>query len=513
VVPVSDPAGISGGTTTPHDNVTKRITYDWVNGHEYRYNARGWDGIDLGSPTDGCQFWYDDKQPTADKPTSADFRSDGTGTGTVGVQGTFTLSATDPVPSNGGKNSKIDYFTYSFVSESQVAGGSGGTKIQVNPTGSTAAATIHYTPTQWGTQYLYVVAVDNAGNPSAVATDQFYVADTGNYTVHPGDVDGDGHPDLLAIQGGSGGTDGNLNLYPAGPPKGATRLPTPVAASDIANSPDRSGWNGTVIAHRSSEKQSDTGTAVDDLWALKNGFLRHYTNNLYEPGFVAGSTLYYTFANSNSVVAPACGNDPGQTSCPTYYTPTWIDVPARQGSFVAGDFNHDGLPDLMVIRKTGSNGMLWFYPGTTTGGVLAVPYLVGDSNWNTLDLIAPGDSTGDGIPDLWARDNQDPSTGTQELRMFRTIVAPDGTVSLASPVVNTNQYWGPNSRTLVTSPGDTDGDGLPELFTTTPAPGCELWENEELATSATTLQMSAHTVIDDGGGTSPINWDSVSALS
>ncbi|WP_353951056.1 SpoIID/LytB domain-containing protein [Knoellia sp. S7-12] len=124
---------------------------------------------------------------------------------------------------------------------------------------------------------------------------------------------------------------------------------------------------------------------------------------------------------------------------------TWF-IPV--GSSVGTDFAGNGFSDL-IARDTSGN--LWNYPSNGRGGWLPRTSIA--TGWPAVpEILAPGDFSGDGIPDLLSR-----STATGALTLHRG----SGTGTIAwSAVVGSG--W--QSFTAVVAPGDLDGDGAVDLL-------------------------------------------------
>ncbi len=113
------------------------------------------------------------------------------------------------------------------------------------------------------------------------------------------------------------------------------------------------------------------------------------------------------------------------------------------------DYDQDHYEDLFVIRK--SDGALRLYTGTGSGTYAnAVTVATG---WGKFDIVMAGDLTGDGVPDLIARDNK---TGT-----LYTYPG-DGEGGLDARIT-VGGGWGRMGQISV---GHYDGDGVPDLFAT-----------------------------------------------
>ena len=146
----------------------------------------------------------------------------------------------------------------------------------------------------------------------------------------------------------------------------------------------------------------------------------------------------------------------------------------------AGDVTADGVPDLWARNR--SDGSLWLYPGAP-GATWQAPRMVGNG-WHVFDqLISPGDVTGDGHPDLWARNRSD---GT--LRLYPG--APYSTWHTPRVV---GVGWGVHD--LLTASADVTGDRIPDLF----ARNRHTWERWMYPTGAASRgPVSPHRVVGSG---------------
>jgi hypothetical protein len=123
------------------------------------------------------------------------------------------------------------------------------------------------------------------------------------------------------------------------------------------------------------------------------------------------------------------------------------------GSFtalLATDFSGDGRTDLLARR---SDGGLLMYRGNGRGGFVTGTGEVVGSGWGGFTaLLAPGDFSGDGKPDLLARR----SDGA--LLLYRG----DGDSGFASGGVKIGPGWG--GFTALLAPDDWSGDRKPDVI-------------------------------------------------
>lgn len=141
-------------------------------------------------------------------------------------------------------------------------------------------------------------------------------------------------------------------------------------------------------------------------------------------------------------------------------------VPIASGwkSFTAvvapGDFNRDDKPD--VIART-ADGKLRLYRGNGVGGFIAPPVQIA-VGWKAFTaIVAPGDFNGDGRADLIVR------TAEGRLQLYRG----NGSNGFIAPPVQIATGW--KAFTAVVAPGDFSGDGQPDLIARTSAGALKLY--------------------------------------
>ncbi|WP_037571482.1 FG-GAP repeat domain-containing protein [Phaeacidiphilus oryzae] len=451
----------SGGTATKSIPIS-----DLTDGHEYGWFLRADDGIAHSDTGTVCHFLYDAHAPSAFQ-LNGNAIDDGTCIKGANLDPAhpsvaLSLNASDkPSDAETGYNwSGVTHFSYA-TNDASTLDDDGGTHITATSTGGGAyTASLSLSGfSNWGTNTVWIDAVDAAGNRSATECYTFYLPWNSTTNVPPGDLTGDGHPDILAQS-----IDGALRSYPTTLTTGDA---TPVLASSAIDGPNSangtSTWANAQYVHRSGPDHSTTNNRVDDLWALNtSGQLALFENT--DPTGAAEPATYEYFAPTKmikSVARPTCTATDG--SCDGYATGTTDSTGDHPWSSVehllaVGDMTGDGWPDL-VTQENG--GQLWLFPGNASDSFNTPQRLMPSLNWDRYTLIAPGNTTSDGgVAAIWARTN---STGN--VYAFPAHLS-GGSVTLGSGTqIGTN--YTPDAYPLVFSVGDLDGDGHPDLAAVT----------------------------------------------
>ncbi|MFG2232769.1 ricin-type beta-trefoil lectin domain protein [Streptomyces sp. NPDC048723] len=413
-----------------------------VDGRTYTWRVQGGDG-EMSSPwATGCTFSLDTQAPSAPVVTSAEYPPSGTLPGStkhVGQGGTFGVRASDRI-------SGVLSYEWAFNSAIPVGGAN---RVDAGVDGGAA---IPLTPTTWGTNLLRVQAVARAGNRSPRQTYAFYVPDNPNARTTLGDITGDERVDFVAPA-----QNGDLIVYPTAVDPAAGG----VIASDVANSPGGKGWgNGTLTTHRGGN-----GIRIDDLWVHRDGQLKLYRNSLTQGGLAANGGLYYNAAKALTVQRPYtedCTVAETGGPCGTAYVEDWTRV--KQIVAVGDALPEPGLAprnDLITVENDGAKSSLVLLQGAGATGTLRDPVVLvlSTSGWENLTLIAPGDATGDGLPDLWARDN-----ATGDLYPYANVAGSPAALGDHSKRTRIGGGIGAATHPVLSSSGDTSADGTPDLW-------------------------------------------------
>ncbi len=496
---VTDSAGNALDKSTPAStylasgtDAVEPIGFKLLDGHEYGWDVYAEDNStqNLKSPiSEHCWFKADfTAPPTPTIVTNPSFPPVGSTAADPVVYASpsastnFTVSgadaaAADTTCTDTCLSSGIDHFLWSLDSAPTASSGTVADLATAAKGTATASVKINVPIHNWGVHTLYVAGVDAAGNISTAPASYTYTVPWDPDTkIAPGDITGDGVPDLLATT-----KTGDLDLIPGdtdpaqsaegaqdGPVSGTPPAITgPVTVSTAADSPDGTGWNNYLIAHRGNLHGAD----VDDLFAYdKSSHQMYVVKNDLDPAsdtafpLVPYSTLGgFVGKRSDVVTKDLCQPStvvPDDSRCRTtdYNSTTWnVSQLITPGNVYN---NSSGYPAVITVE----NKELWLYQ-SDGGDHLKDPVLLGDGDWSGQTLIAPGNVGSN--PVLWSRDNAtgalysypltiDPDTGLPPLLHADTHTA----LGLTLP---------PGSYPAVASPGDINSvaggpDGLPDLY-------------------------------------------------
>lgn len=136
-----------------------------------------------------------------------------------------------------------------------------------------------------------------------------------------------------------------------------------------------------------------------------------------------------------------------------------------------GDVTGDYLPDLLAVDSAGA---LWVYPGKGNG-TFSAPVKNG-TGWNAYNVVrGHGDFSFDGKTDLIARDK-----ATGAVYLYKG----NGTATSAFAARIKVATWSNTTYNVIAAVGDVNGDGLADLLARTPAGTLYLYKGTGKATTA-----------------------------
>jgi hypothetical protein len=412
----------------------------FVDGKTYAWSARAGVATDPGQDVAaGCTFTVDATPPGEPTVSSSDFPVTGGGK-YAGQTGVFDFTAADI-------GSGVAAVEYSLNGTLPVGSARQATYDAVSGTWKTAPIMV----AQWGTNHLYAQTLDKARNVSQQTTYTFYVpSDPNPQLPQPGDIDGNRRVDVLVT-----GADGALEMYEQGDdPAGGGRLAS--LASDGRPLPGNGprSWAGLLYSHRNANQYD-----YDNLYVASGDVMVKYQNALN--GLSDPQDGFFQPQDTRTVSRPSECSDPGtpNRACVDFAS-DWSQV--RQLAAIGeatGDTRHDLLT--IEVDSSGSGRLMLF---TASAVSFSRATVIGATGWENLDVMSPGDVTGDGLVDLWARDR-----ATGDIYQYASAKNADGTVDLAA--LGRDQ-----SRTLigsgfdvatypkVSTEGDFNGDGTADVW-------------------------------------------------
>ncbi|MFD8991878.1 DNRLRE domain-containing protein [Streptomyces goshikiensis] len=424
----------------PNSDGVVKVTIPWssfTHGHTYAWAASAFDTqgatTPAGPPGDArCAFVIDHVAPSSPEVSSTDFPLPGPD-GAEWSANRFPGTGEIRFLGNGTKAEEIREYQWSINR----------TTYDKKATPSQGdAATALVTPESAGPNVVYVRTVDKAGNVSAPVSYTFYVR-PGDKLDTPGDVTGDGQPDLLTIIGAGG-------LYTSpGDKTGDIDAAMPAATNGGRPVPsdywvDAATGKSALISHSTDWFPGDGIT--DMIARMPDGKLYVY------PGDGNGR---FDISRRVEILMPAGSPD----------TASFTQILATE------DVTGDGMADFAALADGGTT--LWVFTGYT-GGAFTTATRIGGADWAKRDIVHLRDVSGDGVPDLVFRDDSMPSRG---LALRKGKPGPGGGVELGSlgteaassggkDVTYGSTGWGRADAPLVQGIPDVTGDGVPDFRAT-----------------------------------------------
>ncbi|MFJ2177238.1 DNRLRE domain-containing protein [Streptomyces sp. NPDC087851] len=447
-VSVGKDTGSARVTTSGFDTgkLTNNTLYSW---RAKAFDARG-SSSDYSPKKTPCRFVLDTAAPKPPKVSSADFpnadeNENGFGnqpedslwsTKKFGTPGSFTVRALDK---------DVIRYEYGFNSASYPF-----SLARTAGTATTTSATLANTrPPAAGPNVLYVRTVDGAGNVSTPAKYFFYVSPRDKADA-PGDMTGDGLPDLLTVT-----EKGNLSLYIS------------QTNTDLTKATGKLGYS-MPSAYRANPAKDPNGDDLPPFVAAPTG---HFDKALitHNGDIYGGDGLQDVVARVGGKLWVYPGDGYGAVNIDKrreILLPSDAPDPATFTQIVsAGDATADGKADFFVTV----GDALWVLTGYNGATIEKATRLSGAS-WADRDTVIALDVTGDSVTDLVYR-----SDATGRLLLRTGVKAASGGVDLSSLASAADsgagtdtQYaasgWSSSAVPHLMGTPDVTGDDIPDIW-------------------------------------------------
>lgn len=182
------------------------------------------------------------------------------------------------------------------------------------------------------------------------------------------------------------------------------------------------------------------------------------------PGFIPAAGEPCRFADP---LHPGVCHQLPESNYENNVTEVTVTVPDQQAvgpkpaGSVDGDFDGNGIPDLLWQDPISGLAQVWLLGGSQETSVIGAANLPASNTWR---IVGVGDFNNDGHPDVvW----QDPVTGAAQVSFLG---GSQGNLVTGAAVLSPGNSW------PIVSIADFDGDGHPDLLTQDPASGeAQIW--------------------------------------
>ncbi|MFJ3826709.1 DNRLRE domain-containing protein [Streptomyces sp. NPDC090046] len=426
------PANIDGvvSAEVPLDTFTDGQTYYWLSRTTDKDGAWSGGSGPLNSGSSGwCTFTVSHTVPPNPAVSSAAFPPQGDNFTEWSTEPASTPGQTFTLKGNGAKAEDIREYQWSLNRPYF--------DQKATPKAGSDEAIVPLQVDTSGPNVLYVRTVSKSGNISNQSVYGFLVRPRAGQDK-PGDVTGDGNPDLLAID-----KDGNLRTY-AGDTGGDTDAYIPGAVEN--GQPVAPGYwkdpatgQSALIGHATDWYPGD---GLTDLIArMPDGKLYIY------PGTGTGQ---FDVGRRMQMQMPLSAPDPS----------------VFRQLVVTEDIDGDGLGDLFALDADG----FWVFSGYTGSSFASYKRMA--TGWAGRDIVGVRDVSGDKVPDLIFRDNTNANRG---LALRKGKPGVNGGVDLTSLESKANSEgaedhtyattgWGRADYPKILGTPDANGDGIPDIW-------------------------------------------------